>query len=118
MGTVKFATLARANIFFKFFSLTLEGKMKSLAFLTLIFLVNTVTSENYACPEYGVVFSLNDVAWVLTDDWHACGEVCSLVSNCEYWTYNEGTNRECFLKTSDDGLAKNDACISGAKGCH
>jgi len=91
--------------------------MKSQAFLTLIFLVNTVTSENYACPEYGVAFMYNDVASVLTDDWQTCGEVCSLVSNCEYWSYNEGSNRICYLKSSDDGLEKNNAIISGAKGC-
>merc|ERR1712126_418404 len=119
MGTVKFTTLARANIFFKFFTLTLEGKMKSLAFLTLIFLVNTVTSENYACPEYNVNFAGYDVAVVQTDDWRACGNVCSIVSNCAYWTYeiDNGCYHCCWLKSSDDGLYKYDGYISGANGC-
>merc|ERR1712126_760162 len=106
MGTVKFMTFARANIFFKFFTLTLEvsGKMKSLACLILIILVNTITSEKYACPEYDVQFFGNDVSSVRTDDWKACGEVCSLVCDCEYWTFRD--DKSCFLKSSDSGLRK------------
>merc|ERR1712126_151270 len=118
MGAVQVTTLAKENIFF---TLTLEGKMKSLACLILIFLVNTITSEQYACPEYDVDFLKNDVDTVQTDDWRACGEVCSLVNNCEYWTYNDhmdGYKGTCYLKSSDVGLQKREGNISGAKGCY
>jgi len=84
--------------------------------------VDTITSEKYACPEYDVNFDLNNVATVRTDDWRACGEVCSLVNNCEYWTYNDhfhnGNEGVCDLKSSDAGLEKLEGIISGAKGCY
>merc|ERR1712198_148748 len=119
MGTVQVTTLARENIFF---TLTLEGKMKSLVCLILIFLVNATTSEQYACPEYDVNFHGSEVSQVRTDGWRACGEVCSLVNNCEYWTYNDhkhdGNEGICWLKSSDAGLTKSEGDIAGAKGCY
>merc|ERR1712126_92287 len=104
------------------FTLEVSGKMKSLACLILIFLVNTITSEKYGCPEYDVNFANNDVSRVQTDDWRACGEVCSLVNNCEYWTYDDHAadptyNGSCWLKSSDGGLTKSEGHVSGAKGC-
>merc|ERR1712198_196384 len=103
-------------------SLALEGKMKSLVCLILIFLVDTITSEKYGCPEYDVNFWGNDVDTVHTDDWRACGQVCSLVNNCDYWTYNDHFNNGdegiCYLKSSDAGLRKQEGYFSGAKGCY
>merc|ERR1712126_169070 len=120
MGAVKFTTLARASIFF-IFTLTLEGKMRSLACLILIFLLKTITSEKYACPEYDTNFYGNDVSTVHTNDWRACGEVCSLVNDCSYWTYNdhkdEITRGTCFLKSSNAGLEYSEGDIAGEKAC-
>merc|ERR1712126_164875 len=119
MGTVKFTTLARANIFFQFFTLTLKGKMKSIACLILIFLVNSITSEKYGCPENDVNFGEYGVHNLKTDDWRACGQVCSLVNNCAYWTFDDHHDDPgaCWLKSSDADLRKEEGYISGAKGC-
>jgi len=97
--------------------------MKFLACLILIFLVNTITSEKYACPEYDANFHLNDVVQVHTDGWRECGAVCSLVNDCEFWTFdtyssNSYYDRLCYLKSSDGGLEKSEGVISGAKGCY
>merc|ERR1712126_289513 len=71
----------------------------------------------YECPEVNVDFNGNNIGYIPgVPDWRACGSICSLTPDCMFWTWNH-VDHNCFLKTSDEGLANYYRTISGARGC-
>merc|ERR1712126_119343 len=76
----------------------------------------------YSCPEDNVGFLGRDIAYVTgIQDWHACGEICSMTTDCNFWSWIAPpsiVSNLCCLKSSDDGLTNEDGVVSGVKGCH
>merc|ERR1711872_919342 len=70
----------------------------------------------YECPQSSVSFDGNNIVQIPgIQNWHECGIICIHTNGCNFWTwYNDN---KCHLKTSDHGLAYDEAGISGEKGC-
>jgi len=71
----------------------------------------------YSCPQNNVCFDGHTIVEIPgIVNWHDCGIICIHTDDCNFWTWYN--NRNCYLKTSDRGLAYDESAISGEKGCH
>jgi len=93
--------------------------MKSLFLaLTILLILHGRACETYSCPEYDVAFDGNDISMVRVIEWGSCGQVCTLTTGCNFWTYSGKFHGNlCWLKSSDSGLKSDGGFISGAKHC-
>merc|ERR1712018_119481 len=103
-------------------NILLNRKNMRTLFSIIILLSSTCISlglAGFACPVNNVNFNLNDLDHPIFNvkSWQDCGKMCQLVPGCRYWSYNESSNQECYLKHSNHGLQSIRGVKSGERGC-
>merc|ERR1712126_372052 len=115
MGVTMWSVLTVVSILTFHLSLGQDG----MSLETMDSLGQDYTSEDpqllelgYSCPEDNVGFIGRDIVYVPgIEDWHACGEICSNTSDCNFWSWVKPpsiVSNLCCLKSSDEGLTYED----------
>merc|ERR1711990_62521 len=99
-------------------SMAAKGVLCFVLISALATIATSLPGRGLNCPLEDIDFFGNDIDVIRgIATWEQCGQICSVATDCNFWTFNPKPDGQCVLKTSDSGLHHYAGAFSGERGC-